>query len=231
RASVGRGLRAPSFKELYMESLNTGAGTGYRVRGSPDLRPESSTNLTGGIEWSGERVYARVQAFYNRFDDFIETREVPDDGNVTLFAYGNVDDGETYGTDVELGATWGGLRAEAGYGWLGARDRSTGETLLGRAEHSARASLAWAWQFGLRAGLSAVHTGALPTSREADGTLVRRAALTRFDARIAQALPYGLELSAGVDNLFDAKIAGYPGHLGRQLYLGVGWTGSRPHAP
>lgn len=37
RGSVGRGYRAPGFKEFYMELLNLGAGTGYAVRGNPDL--------------------------------------------------------------------------------------------------------------------------------------------------------------------------------------------------
>lgn len=227
RASIGRGFRAPSFKELYMEFLNTAAGAGYRVEGNPDLRPESSTNLSGSIEWSGDRLYSRVQFFYNRFDDFIETTELPREGDLAAYTYANIDDGETWGTEIELGATWGGLRAEAGYGWLRARDRDTGAVLLGRPEHSARGSLGYALAFGLRANVSATYTGTTPTSRLEDGTLMERAALTRLDARIAQSLPWGLELSAGVDNILDRRIADYPGFLGRQVYLGIGWRGAR----
>ncbi|HEU5209413.1 MAG TPA: TonB-dependent receptor [Longimicrobiales bacterium] len=227
RASVGRGFRAPSFKELYMDFLNTGAGAGYRVRGNPELRPESSTNVSGSVEWSGERVYSRVQLFYNRFDDFIETRELAPDSELMAFTYANIDDGETWGTELELGTTWGGLRAEAGYAWLRARDRTSGETLLGRPEHSARGSLGYALAFGLRANASATYSGPTPISRLGDGTLVERAALTRVDARVAQSLPWGLELSAGIDNIFDAVVAEYPGYLGRQVYLGLGWRGAR----
>ena len=227
RASVGMGFRAPSFKELYMEFLNTGAGAGYSVQGNPDLQPESSANVSGSVEWTGDRLYSRVQLFYNRFDDFIETRELAPNGDLMAFTYANIDDGETYGAELEVGATWGGLRAEAGYGWLQARDRTTGDALLGRPEHSARGSFGYALAFGLRANVSATYSGATPTSRLDDGTVIERAALTRFDARIAQSLPWGLELSAGIDNILDETISDYPGFLGRQVYLGIGWRGAR----
>lgn len=227
RGSLGQGFRAPSFKELYMEFMNTGGGTGYRVRGNPDLRPETSRNASGSIEWSGERIYSRAQLFYNRFDDFIETREVPDGGDITLFEYGNIDDGETYGAELELGVTWGGLRAEAGYAWLRAVDRTTGAVLLGRPAHSARTSLAYALPFGLRTNITGVHTGSTATARDGDGALVMRGALTRFDVRVSQSMPRGFELSAGVDNVLDATLAGYPGYLGRQIHVGLSWLRAR----
>jgi outer membrane cobalamin receptor len=144
-----------------------------------------------------------------------------------VYEYGNIDDGDTRGTELEIGATVGGLRAEAGYGWLSARDRATGETLLGRPTHTARAAFAAALPFGLRCSLSGTYTGVTAASRNADGAVVERAALTRVDARAAQALPGGFELSAGVDNVLDATLDGYPGYLGRQMYIGVGWTGAR----
>ena len=156
-----------------------------------------------------------------------ETREVPDGGDVTLFEYGNIDDGETYGTELELGATWGGLRAEAGYAWLRAADRATGATLLGRPAHSARTSVAYALPFGLRANVTGVHTGRTATARDSTGALVRRDALTRFDVRVSQSLPRGFELSAGVDNVLDTTLAGYPGYLGRQIHVGLSWLGAR----
>jgi outer membrane receptor for ferrienterochelin and colicins len=232
RASVGQGFRAPAFKELYMEFLNTGAGAGYRVRGNPDLQPETSRNVSGSIEWSGDRFYSRAQLFYNRFDEFIETREVPGAGDITLYEYGNIDDGETYGTELELGATWGGLGAEVGYSWLRALNRATGDALLGRPTHSARTSLAYALPFGLRASVSGVYTGATPTTRSDEGSLVTRAALMRFDVRASQTLPRGFELSAGLDNVLDATLAGYPGFLGRQMYVGLSWFAGRgPQTP
>jgi outer membrane receptor for ferrienterochelin and colicins len=69
RASVASGYRAPDFKELYLEFVNAPAG--YAVRGNPDLRPEHSTNFSGGVDWLSERVNASASVFHSRFRDFI----------------------------------------------------------------------------------------------------------------------------------------------------------------
>ena len=70
RAAAGRGFRAPDFKELYLDFVNSAAG--YAVRGNPDLRPERSTSLSLGAEWDGAAVYAHASAFRNTYHDFIE---------------------------------------------------------------------------------------------------------------------------------------------------------------
>jgi outer membrane receptor for ferrienterochelin and colicins len=222
RASAGYGYRAPSFKELYIEFLNTGAGEGYRVRGNAALQPETSRNLMSSVEWAGDRVYARAQLFYNRFDDFIETVELMDSSGLRLFTYGNIDDGMTYGSDIELGTTWRGVRAEGGYGYLVAHDRRNDVSLTGRPRHSARAAVSYAHASGLRATVSGVFTGRTLVAR-ADSADIHRNAFTRFDARVARELPRGFELSAGIDNILDAQPDAWPGFVRRQFHIGVGW--------
>lgn len=222
RGSLGRGYRAPAFKELYMEFLNLGAGHGYAVRGNPALQPERSTNLSAGAEWAAGRLYLRGQLFHNRFRDFIETRPAGDSSGIQLYTYGNIADGITRGAELEGGVTRGALRAEAGYAYLAARDRASGEPLLGRPAHSGRASLEYALPIGLNAALSAVHTGTTPVQRSATG-VTERSGFTRVDVRLAQRLGHGIELSAGARNLFDARPEHWPGFAGRHLYIGLGW--------
>jgi len=222
RGSVGRGFRAPGFKELYMEFLNLGAGTGYMVRGNPELRPETSTNLSLGAEWIAGPAYMRGQLFHNRFEDFIETRLAGDSSGITFYTYGNIAHGFTHGAELEAGVTRGGLRVEAGYGYLEARASGTGAPLLGRPAHSGRLSLEYALPAGPRAALSGVYTGQTPVRRT--GTeVIERDGFLRFDARLSQALARGLELSLGARNLFDARPEEWPGFTGRHLYVGLGW--------
>ena len=223
RASVGTGYRAPDFKELYMEFLNISPGVAYAVRGNPELTPETSTNVTGSVEWTGARLYLRAQAFHNRFSDFIETRAVGDSAGVTLFTYGNIDDGRTRGIELEAGATWHGLRGEAGYAWLNAERTATGEPLLGRPTHSGRLSLTYALPFGLRASAAGVYTGRTPIQRTESGDVLERDGFLRVDLRVAQALPYGLEIAAGVDNVLDARPEQWPGFAERQMHVSIGW--------
>ncbi|MGH7504579.1 MAG: TonB-dependent receptor, partial [Longimicrobiales bacterium] len=205
--------------------LNVGPGFGYTVRGNPDLEPEVSRNLTASIEWAGARTYLRLEAFDNRFDDFIETRPVGDSSGITVYTYGNVDDGFTRGAELEAGVTWRGLRLEAGYGVLHAQDSETGESLLGRPERSARGTIGYSRPGGLRVAVTGVHTGETAMRRTASGTEWREGFL-RFDARVAQEVWGGFELAVGVDNLFDVRLAEWPGFTGRHLYTAVSWRAS-----
>jgi len=224
RASAAGGYRAPGFKEQYIDFLNATPGLTYAVRGNPALRPESSESLTLGAEWAGPRAYLRAQAFHTRFDDFIETVLVGDEGGVTVYTYGNVADGRTSGAELQGGASWGGLRAEAGYSWLDTEDQSTGLPLLGRPAHSGRLSLSHALPAGLRASLAGVYTGAAPVLRDEAGKVTERDGYLRMDGRVAYALPRGLELSLGADNLLGDRPEGWPGFTGRHLYLTLGWS-------
>lgn len=215
-----------------MEFLNVGPGYAYTVRGNPDLRPEGSTNLSLGVEWSGGSHYLRGQGFHNRFDDFIETAIVGDSAGMEVYSYGNIADGFTRGLEVEGGLTRAGTRVEAGYAYLQAEDERTGEPLLGRPAHSARLSVEHPLPLGVRAALTGTYTGEAAVQRTADATLWRDGFL-RFDLRLARDLPGGLSLSLGARNLLDARPELWPGYAGRHLYLGIGWhaAGRPTHTP
>lgn len=222
RLSAGEGFRAPAFKELYMEFLNIGPGFGYVVRGNPDLRPEVSRNMTASVEWAGSTTYVRLQAFENRFEQFIETRPIGDSSGVTVYTYGNIDDGFTRGGEIEAGVAFGGWRMEAGYSLLRAERAETGEPLLGRPERSVRGTLGYSGPDGLRLSITGVHTGETAMSRT-DSGIERREAFTRFDLRAARRLPGGFEFVAGVDNVLDRQIDQWPGFTGRHFYTSISW--------
>ena len=222
RISGGEGFRAPAFKELYMEFLNVGPGFGYTVRGNADLQPEVSRNVTASVEWAGQRTWVRVQAFTNTFTDFIETRAVGDSSGITVFTYGNVDDGFTRGGEIEAGAALGGWRFEGGYSHLRAERSETGEALLGRPGHSVRGTLGYAHRSGLRLSVTAVRTGRTAMSRTESGTEWREP-FARFDLRVARELPAGLELVAGMDNVLDQQMNDWPGFTGRHIYTSLSW--------
>src|SRR5690606_19916454 len=70
RASIGRGYRAPSFQELYLDFDNPAVG--YRILGNTELQPELSTSIQLGVEWKA-MPWATLNAnlFYNKIDDLI----------------------------------------------------------------------------------------------------------------------------------------------------------------
>ncbi len=221
RLAAGQGFRAPGFKELYLQFTNESAG--YAVYGNPDLRPEHSDNVTAGAEWSSGAVYARGQLFWNRLRDFIEARPLPDAAGEVLYGYANVEQGLTQGMDLEAGVVLGGIRAEAAYGWLSATDRLTDLPLLGRPTHSGRVTLSGGIPVLGRVSLTSVYTGRTPMERDEDTGAVtgERDSFLRLDARLARRLPFGSELSVGVDNVFDSRPDLWEGAIARHIYTAL----------
>lgn len=226
RGSVGRGFRAPDFKELYLQFINDAAG--YAVYGNRDLRPEHSTNVTAGIDWTHRRVFARGQLFWNDLRGFIETRPLAMPSELVLYTYGNIDRGRTAGADLEAGLTTGHLRLETGYSYLGTRDGATGRPLLGRPTHAGRVSVGYRFDRGPRVTVTGLYTGATPMQRDSLGAVSgEREAFARVDVHAAHALPLGLELMVGADNLFDSRPALWADAVGRRAYAGLSWTFTR----
>ena len=234
RASMGDGFRAPDFKELFMFFQNMNAD--YAILGNPDLKPEKSRSTMLGAEWAMPTGFVRAQLFHNAFSGFIETRPVAGAGASPVYRYANVDDGSTRGLELEAGSnlgTRGGLRLEGGYSHLATRNDATGEALLGRPTHAARASVGARLPLRFRASLGAFHTGSTPMQRDdSTGAITsRRDAYTRVDVRLARAIPsVGLEFALGADNLFDRRPSQWAGFTGRHVYTALSWNLSRTTA-
>jgi outer membrane receptor for ferrienterochelin and colicins len=228
RASAGSGFRAPDFKELYMFFQNESAN--YAVIGNEDLRPETSRNVSAGLEWTGRRVYARGQVFHNAFHDFIETRVITDPGAPPVFQYANVDDGWTEGLELESGIQLRAVRAEAGVSYLATENRATGQPLLGRPTYGARLTLTAAPLAGLRASISSVYTGRTAMERDDVSGVVSswRDAYLRTDLRVVRGLPFDMDVALGVDNVFDDRPAQWASFTGRHLYTSISWRAGSP---
>lgn len=210
-----------------MRFVNTGAG--YAVNGNLDLQPESSQNFMGGAEWTASRTYLRLQAFHNRFVDFIEARAVSAPGEPTVFQYANVDNGSTRGLDLEGGLVLHGVRTEGSVSLLTTRDDATGNELLGRPQVSARATLSLPAVFGVRISTTGVFTGRTPMERDTTSGQITswRDAFPRLDLRLARrigALTGAPEIVFGADNAFDTQPTQWAGFNRRQLYASLSWT-------
>jgi len=224
RSTVARGFRAPDGKELGLEFLNVGPGFAYLVRGNPELRPETSVNVTTGAEWSGRRFWARSQLFHTRFDHFIETAAVGDSASVALFTYDNILQGWTRGMELEAGGSHGEFRFEAGWAFLDTRDERGGGPLLGRPRHSGRVQLHHSHPSSLQLSLTGSWTGEAALGRDASGALLTRGGFFRADGRLSRRLSDLVELSLGVDNLLDARPRDWPGATRRALHLGLAFA-------
>jgi len=220
RASVGRGFRAPDFKELYLDFTNDAAL--YAVRGNSALRPEHADNMSLGAEWEGTRAYARTQLYLNELHDFIETQPLGKSGQFSEFTYGNVARSTTRGIETEAGTNLGPLKGEIAYAYLRTRDRATAGPILGQPAHSGHIRLSAPLLLGVRARVIDMYTGSTPMQRGSDGRISStREAYNRVDLRFARQSLARADISVGVNNVFDARPARWADATVRRIYAGI----------
>lgn len=128
-ASVGRGFKAPDFRQLYLNFTNISAG-GYSVFGTIDavkiinqlqqrgeiaqvlddfnklstLTPEYSTGFNVGATYQhGDRFQVKLNLFRNDIEGLIEVRQVAIRNNGSqIFSYINLKEAYTQGGDVDF---------------------------------------------------------------------------------------------------------------------------------
>jgi outer membrane receptor for ferrienterochelin and colicins len=219
RASVGRGFRAPDFKELYLSFVNDAAG--YAVYGNPDLEPERSTSVSLGAEWTGATAFLRATGFNADYRDFIETL-APDPNMV--FTYGNVESGWSRGFELEGGLLVGEWRLEGAVERLWTRDDSTGKSLLGRPPVTLRGSVVAPLALSTVATLKVAYVGKTPVFRDPNGAVTQyREAFPQVNARLSRLIGPRFEVNGEVTNILDRRLgASWPGLRGGR-FLGLRW--------
>jgi len=208
RASVGRGFRAPSFSELLLDFQNAAAS--YRVRGNPDLRPESSVGAHGSAELrASDAVRVTVSAFRNDLRDLIDTGLVEVVGGEQQFAYVNVRRARTQGAEATARLRAHALvELELGYAFTHARDLTADRPLSGRARHRSTARLvlgggAQPWTLSARCQLAGKRAFAPADDAATSG--VSAPAYVAVDARAAYRLADEVEPFVVAENLTDTR--------------------------
>lgn len=145
KASIGRGFKAPDFRQLYLNFTNTAAGS-YSVFGSVEaqkiinelnrigqisslepsfyqlsnLQPEFSTGFNLGASYQNEQWLITANIFRNNIENLIDSRLVAYKiGGAQIFSYLNVKNAFTQGIETDIkyqyNQKWG---LSAGYQFL-----------------------------------------------------------------------------------------------------------------
>lgn len=227
RGTVARGFRAPSFKELTWQFVNLGGG--YVLQGFPDLLPESSWNISGGVEWSPRpQVRIDVEAYSNQVDDLIEPGFVGNTpSGLLIYSPRNVSDVTTRGIEASLHAVSDKGDIVAGYAYLDARSPDSGTPLDRRPKHSARVRGSWTVTVPatMRFDVTAHYTGEAPVlgavrSGQITQTGVQEA-FAAVDLQVSADVWRNLGVIAGVDNVLDARPGGWHGLIERRFRVSV----------
>lgn len=121
-ASFARGFRSPPYADVNIGFTNVQMG--YTAVANPNLKPETSFGSEMGLRYTGQRTYASLSGYDNRYHDFIESFMFVGMTSEGLMAYQsqNVAKARIYGAELKAGV-------ELGKGWSlrGAAALSRGE--------------------------------------------------------------------------------------------------------
>ncbi len=115
-AGYAHGFRSPPYNDVNLGFTNVMFG--YTAIPNPDLKPETSDGLEIGLRFISPVAYASLSAYYNDYQDFIESqRQVGVNAQgLLVFQSQNVADAQIHGAEFKAGADFGQLHA-ALEGW------------------------------------------------------------------------------------------------------------------
>jgi len=101
RASMAKGFRAPSLKELHLDFVDIN----HNIHGNPDLEAETSLNLNMAISYNSQSAASynwgiEAGLFYNYIKNKIALPMV--EGDDAVYTYINVDKYYTHGFDINF---------------------------------------------------------------------------------------------------------------------------------
>ena len=193
RSSYGRGFRPPYFGELYLSQPPFFVG-------NPDLVPEVSDGFTGGYTFAGRDAQVSVDGYYTKVRNGIIFLQL----SPNRFTYDNIDRYNSKGVNVAatVNLPWG-LMPSVAYAY-NRRENPEGAEVGGYPNHSGFVKLLWANpRLGLRANVRGQINGKVPPG--VDGTYQPSYDLwsAQVSKRFAGLGPYGINVYAQVDNIFD----------------------------
>jgi iron complex outermembrane receptor protein len=233
RLTLARKTRAPNAVERFSwmpTEASGGLADGNIYVGDRDLRPETAWIVEAGVDWRRGPAWARPTVYYRRVDDYIQgvpfdaTPGVADtrvemvaamSGDPTPLRFANVD-AELYGFDMDFGVQLTDrLRLDGVTSVVRGKRRDVSDDLYRIAPPTLRLAATWDevdWSVGaeLAGALRQTHVSAGNDETPSGGYAV-------VNLRGEWRLRPGLQLEAGVENLFDRD---YRAHLAGRNRVG-----------
>jgi hemoglobin/transferrin/lactoferrin receptor protein len=208
-----RGFRSPPYNDVNVGFTNLQFG--YTAIPNPDLRPETSDGIELGLRYLGDAAYASLAAYYNRYDDFIESLRFigfdPKRGpaGLSVFQSQNINEATIRGVELKagvdlgtLGDAWTGWSLRGAAAWSRGRDKGSGRPL--DSVDPPTASLGLAYERG-DWGAELAGRFAARRDRVSDPALYQAPGYGVLDLLAHWSFAPGARIDAGVFNLADRR--------------------------
>jgi len=194
---LGVASRVPDGKELYFHNKGVEIGNSH-------LKKVTNTEIDAGTQWQSDNTQIKAKIFYSDLKDYIVY-------NATLNRYEN-SDATLYGVDIS-GTYVSSENSYIEYGLAYQRGQKkhalTGQTDKDLAEITPlklNASFHYDYDETLGMSLSAIY-GAAWKHYDADNGEVALSSYTVMNFKLTKAIEKYIELSVGIDNIFDKAYA------------------------
>ena len=133
--NFGKGYKAPSISELYLNMFHTTPMGGLNIIGNPNLKPETSTSFDVALEAERGKTFGKASYYHTRVSNLIDSKRIESDvpGVSQRHQYYNVGKARIQGLEITLGHKLTDRFIVKGtYNVLDAKDMSTNERLSNR---------------------------------------------------------------------------------------------------
>lgn len=231
RGTYGFGYKAPTVKELYYNYEKRGTV----FMGNTNLDPQTSTYLSGGVEYNYNKISISITAYINKVNDLIAYQSVdtiPGDQAQDIRRrrqHFNVDKARSQGADFLFNTRLAyGFSVGGGYSYVDARDMTTNERLEGVAYNYANVNLAYKHMWN-KYILNANISGRIQDKKYYDDGSAKAYNIWKLTTshQFVSIGDFVFEISAGIDNIFDfIDDSPYGSHYatispGRTFFLGL----------
>lgn len=100
-ANISQGFKSPTLQDLYY-FYETNAAFGAIYEPNPNLKPEESVGYEAGIRFTNEFAQINFATFYNDYNNFIESKKLPDSNGKEVWTKENISKASIYGAEMKV---------------------------------------------------------------------------------------------------------------------------------
>lgn len=133
--NFGKGYKAPSISELYLNMFHTTPVGVLNIVGNPNLKPETSTSFDIALEAERGKTFGKASYYHTRVSNLIDTKQIESDvpGVAQRHQYYNIGKAKIQGMELSIGHKFTNrFMVKGTYNLVDAKDMSTNERLSNR---------------------------------------------------------------------------------------------------